>query len=203
MALENEVIELEDDGRREPTPAGLSIQVAAALTALKRLKQGADYKFERVFACIQPQFLLFAYDDDKIVKGRLQRHDFVEDDGVEGYADNGMDIGMAEMKHIRIQKRTFRRNKKAKDSGRSKAKAPPPPPVVPTPINQEKDFMPNLFGELDALLTKAPSVTKSRKRKTSPENDPHEPYRNRPSYPDSYRRTRASDRAFSSHRGQR
>lgn len=27
----------------------------------------------------------------KIVKGRLQRDDFVEDDGVEGYMDNGMD----------------------------------------------------------------------------------------------------------------
>ena len=27
----------------------------------------------------------------KIVKGRLQRDDFIEDDGVGGYADNGMD----------------------------------------------------------------------------------------------------------------
>lgn len=27
----------------------------------------------------------------KIVKGRLQRDDFVEDDGIEGYADNGVD----------------------------------------------------------------------------------------------------------------
>jgi hypothetical protein len=27
----------------------------------------------------------------KIVKGRLQRDDFVEDDGVDGYMDNGMD----------------------------------------------------------------------------------------------------------------
>ena len=27
----------------------------------------------------------------KIVKGRLQRDDFIEDDGVDGYADNGMD----------------------------------------------------------------------------------------------------------------
>ena len=26
-----------------------------------------------------------------IVKGRLQRDDFIVDDGVEGYADNGMD----------------------------------------------------------------------------------------------------------------
>lgn len=27
-----------------------------------------------------------------IVKGRLQRDDFIVDDGVEGYADNGMDV---------------------------------------------------------------------------------------------------------------
>lgn len=27
----------------------------------------------------------------KIVKDRLQRDDFIEDDGVDGYADNGMD----------------------------------------------------------------------------------------------------------------
>lgn len=27
----------------------------------------------------------------KIVKGRLQRDDFVVDDGIDGYADNGMD----------------------------------------------------------------------------------------------------------------
>ena len=33
-------------------------------------------------------------DDDQyksIVKGRLQRDDFIVDDGIEGYADNGMD----------------------------------------------------------------------------------------------------------------
>ena len=28
---------------------------------------------------------------ESIVRGRLQRDDFIEDDGVEGYADNGMD----------------------------------------------------------------------------------------------------------------
>lgn len=28
---------------------------------------------------------------NKIVKGRLQRDDFVVDDGAEGYVDNGMD----------------------------------------------------------------------------------------------------------------
>lgn len=30
-------------------------------------------------------------DYKRIVKGRLQKDDFIEDDGVDGYADNGMD----------------------------------------------------------------------------------------------------------------
>lgn len=151
----------------------------------------------------------------KIVKGRLQRDDFVEDDGVEGYADNGMDdwTGGEEqyadseeeiedkkkkctrLNHFQLEQcsdSAFTAKKKAKDSGKSKvkAKAPPPPPVAPTindyrkkvTADQEEDFMSNIFGELDALPTKAPPVTKSRKRKTSPEFDPPAPYRSRSSY---------------------
>ena len=46
---------------------------------------------------MQPQQDVDLYDevneDDykRIVKGRLQKDDFIEDDGVDGYMDNGMD----------------------------------------------------------------------------------------------------------------
>ncbi|KAF9069049.1 DNA polymerase alpha catalytic subunit [Rhodocollybia butyracea] len=176
----------------------------AALAALKRARQGVprEYKEEDDVA-IYDEVSEEQY--KKIVKGRLQRDDFVEDDGVDGYADNGMEdwsggeegnfYSDEEMEEEK--KKNKAKKKKAKDSGKSKSKAkPPPPPAVAPSFNdyrkkvtadQENDFMSNIFGELDAIPTKAPVASTSRKRKTSPDtsynrsdNSSPVPYRSLP-----------------------
>ncbi|KIK69524.1 hypothetical protein GYMLUDRAFT_151355 [Collybiopsis luxurians FD-317 M1] len=176
----------------------------AALAALKRAREGGrrEYKEEDDVA-IYDEVSEDQY--KKIVKGRLQRDDFVEDDGVEGYADNGMEDWSGGEEDYpdseeEIAKRTFTAKKKAKDSVKSKKKkvAAPAPTVAPSihdyrkkaTADQEQDFMSNIFGELDALpTTKASAVTKSRKRKTSPTYDRSNgssppPYRNGHSHAD-------------------
>ncbi|KAJ3888202.1 DNA polymerase family B-domain-containing protein [Lentinula edodes] len=181
----------------------------AALEALKLARQGGrrEYK-EEEDVTIYDEVSEEAY--KRIVKGRLQRDDFVEDDGVDGYADNGMDdwsdedegyrdsdVEMEETKKKKSRLNSAKAKQNLKEKSKSKAKATAPPPVAPSfndyrkkvTADQENDFMLNLFGELDALPTNAPSLTKSRKRKTSPDydasgNSSPAPYRKRSSYTD-------------------
>ncbi|KDR67668.1 hypothetical protein GALMADRAFT_146949 [Galerina marginata CBS 339.88] len=136
-----------------------------------------------------------------IVKGRLQRDDFVVDDGAEGYVDNGMDdwTGGVDEEQYDSEEEDDRRtskNKKAKAAtSKAKSKPKPPPPAAPS-INayrpavsaeQEQDFMSALLGTMDTMPVDPIPKKVSRKRKPSPTDDSDsEPSTRRPSY-NSYR----------------
>ncbi|KAF8884051.1 DNA polymerase alpha catalytic subunit [Gymnopilus junonius] len=133
-----------------------------------------------------------------IVKGRLQRDDFVVDDGAEGYVDNGMDdwTGGDEETHDSEEEEDTRiKKKKPAPKAKSKPKPKPPPPAAPS-INayrpavsaaQEEDFMSNILGEIDAMPIDPLPSKSSRKRKPSPTYDSDsEPSPKRPDY-SSYR----------------
>lgn len=116
-----------------------------------------------------------------IVRGRLQKDDFIEDDGVDGYMDNGMDDWMQEQDEDSEEeldkKKKTKKGKSASAKGKAKAKPEPSVPSVAPSISAyrpkvsaeaEADFMSNLLGTIDSLPTDAPQTTKSRKRKPSP-----------------------------------
>ncbi|KAH9935987.1 uncharacterized protein BXZ73DRAFT_45345 [Epithele typhae] len=151
----------------------------AKLAELKRTREGGkrEYKVEedsRIYDTVtDAQY-------KTIVKGRLARDDFVEDDGVGGYMDNGMDdFDEAENQEESEDERSRTKSKKGK-AVKSKAKAkpaPPPPSVQPSisayrPVvseDQESDLMASILGDMDAIPTK-PAPTKSRKRKPEPDS---------------------------------
>ncbi|KAF4610852.1 hypothetical protein D9613_006632 [Agrocybe pediades] len=141
-----------------------------------------------------------------IVKGRLQRDDFVEDDGAEGYVDNGMDDwGVGDEDNYSEEEEDRKRSKKKKgkaESSKTKSKPKPPPPAAPSinayrPVvsaEQENDFMSSLLGNIDSMPVDTIPKKVSRKRKPSPvEDSDSEPspkrngkptYRQKPSYND-------------------
>ncbi|TFK68725.1 hypothetical protein BDN72DRAFT_948057 [Pluteus cervinus] len=122
----------------------------------------------------------------KIVKGRLQRDDFVVDDGVDGYMDNGMDDWMDEAKEESDDEGAKRpKGKKSKaEKPKANAKQRPLPPPVPAPsisayrptvsAEQENDFMASLLGAMDSAPIPAPIPKSTRSRKRKPSPDPFE-----------------------------
>ncbi|KAL5492315.1 POL1 [Sanghuangporus weigelae] len=103
-----------------------------------------------------------------IVKGRLQKDDFIVDDGVEGYADNGMD-DWADDQPIESDEEVKPRAKKKMKV--VKAKPVALPPVAPTfndykpkpSAATEDDFMASLLGNMENVTPD--TQYKSRKRK--------------------------------------
>ncbi|KAJ8695119.1 DNA-directed DNA polymerase alpha catalytic subunit pol1 [Pleurotus ostreatus] len=67
-----------------------------------------------------------------VVKGRLQEDDFVVDDGVGGYVDNGMDEYGQEDEFVSdVEEKRVDKKRKTKKEIR-KAKPAPPPPAAPS-----------------------------------------------------------------------
>ncbi|KAF8196860.1 DNA polymerase family B-domain-containing protein [Mycena galopus ATCC 62051] len=121
-----------------------------------------------------------------IVRGRLQSDDFVEDDGIGGYVDNGQeeDWGGSDEEELDSDEDVPKKKKGKNASTKSKPKPPPPPkPSISAyrPVRSEEqanDFMASLLSELDAAPLDLPPVPKSRKRK------PSSAYRSAPAYGD-------------------
>ncbi|EJD43695.1 hypothetical protein AURDEDRAFT_88520 [Auricularia subglabra TFB-10046 SS5] len=116
-----------------------------------------------------------------IVKGRLQRDDFVQDDGVGGYQDNGMD-DFGESGGFEDSDEDDRAKVKSASSAASSSKKPAKPkPAAPPPAKmsayrpvvapqKEDEFMADLLGEMDKAATApVPARPRPRKRKSSPE----------------------------------
>ncbi|KAF8621892.1 hypothetical protein AX15_007444 [Amanita polypyramis BW_CC] len=113
-----------------------------------------------------------------IVRGRLQKDDFVVDDGVGGYMDNGMDDWMGQEQDDDSEDEYDRKRKTKKGKGapsKGKAKAKPEPSVAPSisayrpkvSVEAEVDFMSNLLGTIDSLPNTTHDTSRSRKRKPS------------------------------------
>ncbi|KAK1224663.1 DNA-directed DNA polymerase alpha catalytic subunit pol1 [Marasmius sp. AFHP31] len=164
----------------------------AALADLKRSRQGVARTFKDEDVTIYDEVSEDQY--KRIVKGRLQKDDFVVDDGVDGYMDNGMDDWSEadeeypDSAEESVKKKSTKKSLKSSTAkGKGKPKAPPPPTAA-TSINdyrkavsaeEESSFMADLFTSMDS----APVTTtaKSRKRKPSPIHDGSSspvPYRN-------------------------
>ncbi|KAK0207637.1 hypothetical protein IW262DRAFT_1418425 [Armillaria fumosa] len=170
-----------------------------ALAELKRARAGGARKLKEEDVQIYDEVSEDQY--NKIVKGRLQRDDFVVDDGVDGYMDNGMD-DWAEAEaydsdeDMELDKKAKKKTSKP-DTKKPKARPRPPSPTPIAPTisayrpkvskDDEDSFMASLLGDIDA--EPIPAVPKSRKRKTSPsydyDNDSSPvPYRSLTSYTD-------------------
>ncbi|KAL0953645.1 hypothetical protein HGRIS_004849 [Hohenbuehelia grisea] len=150
------------------------------LAEYKRVRQGGG----RVLDDDTPTTLYDEVSEEQykgIVKGRLQKDDFVVDDGVEGYMDNGMDDWTGaddeEVMESDMEEDSGKRKKKSRKTEDSKPKAKPKPRPMPAPAisayrptktaEEEEDLMSSLLSGMDAQAsTILPS--KSRKRKPSP-----------------------------------
>ncbi|KAK0497423.1 hypothetical protein EDD18DRAFT_1162173 [Armillaria luteobubalina] len=167
-----------------------------ALAELKRARAGGARKLKEEDVQIYDEVSEDQY--NKIVKGRLQRDDFVVDDGVDGYMDNGMD-DWAEAEaydsdeDMELDKKEIVQTRYQEAQSETSATLANPNCTnnqrVPSEglEDDEDSFMASLLGDIDA--EPIPAVPKSRKRKTSPsynyDNDSSPvPYRNRTSYTD-------------------
>ncbi|KAF8202326.1 hypothetical protein BJ912DRAFT_944501 [Pholiota molesta] len=119
-----------------------------------------------------------------IVKGRLQRDDFVVDDGAAGYVDNGMDDWAG-------GEEEYEESEDDEIRSRSKTQtAPAPAPSISA--YRPADFMSSILGTMDNIIADPLPKKVSRKRKPSPvyDSDPepspkrpgHSSYRQKPTY---------------------
>ncbi|KIM44768.1 hypothetical protein M413DRAFT_442728 [Hebeloma cylindrosporum] len=175
----------------------------AALEELKRTRQGGARTHKEAEVEIYDEVTEDQY--KSIVKGRLQRDDFVVDDGAEGYVDNGMDDwvgGDEEMDRQDSDEEEKRKSKKKKlKTDSSKHKTKPPQQSLPSisayrpavSAAQEEDFMSSILGTMDSIAPDPLPKRASRKRKPSPtyDSDPEDPpqrayhsYRHKPLYGD-------------------
>ncbi|KAG6904461.1 hypothetical protein DXG01_009711 [Tephrocybe rancida] len=117
-----------------------------------------------------------------IVRGRLQEDDFVVDDGVVGYMDNGMDDWTGEHDHgadsdEELPKKAKSKKKSNAEAPKNKPKQRAASPVAATSISvsaaEEDNFMNSLLGGMDTVTTSASAIASkvSRKHKQSPEYD--------------------------------
>ncbi|KAH6916400.1 DNA polymerase alpha catalytic subunit [Coprinopsis sp. MPI-PUGE-AT-0042] len=134
----------------------------SALEELKRARAGGKRVLKQEDDQIYDEISEDEYKD--IVKGRLQRDDFVVEDG-DGSLGYDSDRG----------KKKAKKNSKAKPT-KTKPKAKPAVPAPAPSITayrpqisaeQEQDFMANLFGKMDSATITRPT-TSARKRKPSP-----------------------------------
>ncbi|KZS94508.1 DNA polymerase alpha catalytic subunit [Sistotremastrum niveocremeum HHB9708] len=107
-----------------------------------------------------------------IVKGRLQRDDFVIDDGVGGYTDNGMD-DWEEKQEEESEEEVKKPSKASKKKSAAKKASPPPRPAPNISAyrravspGKEHDLMASILNDLDNVTTYMPET---KKRKSSPQ----------------------------------
>ncbi|KAH9933419.1 ribonuclease H-like domain-containing protein [Fomitopsis serialis] len=138
-----------------------------------------------------------------IVRGRLAKDDFVVDDGVQGYMDNGVDDfeEVEEQQESEDEHRAKGKNRKAAPKAKAKGKPKAPPPAVTPSLSsyrpkaseeQEADLMTSLFDLMDKSADQIIQPTKSRKRKPVPEPD----YREASSSPTPYARPRPAVHSY-------
>ncbi|KXN86712.1 DNA polymerase alpha catalytic subunit [Leucoagaricus sp. SymC.cos] len=173
------------------------------LAEYKRAREGGTRVFKEEDTTIYDEVTEDQY--KRIVRNRLQKDDFVIDDGVEGYMDNGMDDWMDDEEESEEEVRTTKKSKKKaqETSGKPKARPKPQPTSVAPSISayrpavsaeQENDFMASLLGDLDKAPAKV-DAPKSRKRKpvtnyiddddvSSPVSSKFKSYRKKSSYVD-------------------
>ncbi|KAI0947004.1 hypothetical protein AcV7_009558 [Taiwanofungus camphoratus] len=136
-----------------------------------------------------------------IVRGRLAKDDFVVDDGIQGYMDNGID-DFEEAEEYQEDDPDLRKEKPRKGrtafKAKGKSKPKPPPPAGAPSISayrpavseeQEADLMASIMGDMDNLAPKV--IVKSRKRKPEPESSFDERGSSPTPLGSSYRRTGA------------
>ncbi|EKM50078.1 uncharacterized protein PHACADRAFT_213841 [Phanerochaete carnosa HHB-10118-sp] len=110
---------------------------------------------------------------ETVVRGRLAKDDFVVDDGIGGYMDNGMDDFDETGKYAESdeEERKPAKKKDTKPKAKGKAKPQPPPPAAPSisayrrnyTEDQEQDFLGSIIGQMDSIVPKAPVTARKRK----------------------------------------
>ncbi|EPT01010.1 hypothetical protein FOMPIDRAFT_1030188 [Fomitopsis schrenkii] len=175
------------------------------LAGYKRAREGGS----RVLKDDEDVDIYDVVSDEKyhsIVRGRLAKDDFVVDDGVQGYMDNGVDD--LEESEGRYESEEEPRGKgkgrkvdaKGKGKAKGKPKAPPPSatPAAPSAYRpqvseaQEEDMMAGVLASMDANADEIIQPQKSRKRKPEPD------YRESSSSPIPHTRTRPPAHSYRS-----
>ncbi|KAF8064215.1 DNA polymerase family B-domain-containing protein [Lyophyllum atratum] len=155
------------------------------LAEYKRAREGGKRSFKEEDVQIYDEVTEDQY--KSIVRGRLQKDDFVVDDGVEGYMDNGMDDWTGgrdedDESEEEITKKSKVKSKGKADTNKSRPRPRPASPAAAPSISayrpkvsaaEEDDFMNSLLGNMDTVSTSASAITSkvSRKRKPSPDYD--------------------------------
>ncbi|KAG6877195.1 hypothetical protein C0993_009512, partial [Termitomyces sp. T159_Od127] len=158
------------------------------LTEYKRAREGGKRTFKEEDVELYDEVTEEQY--RSIVRGRLQQDDFVVDDGVAGYTDNGMDDwtgGRDEYDSEEGAPKKIKSKKAKTDAQRSRPRQREPSTVAPSisayrpkvSEAEEDEFMSSLLGGMDSATTSASAIASkfSRKRKQSPVPDSSTPFR--------------------------